>query len=165
MSIKEALERVGSMSREAPSLAGSDWQSGDSYYENHYTQILLEKGRAILEEAKASALFKELADIIRPDFSDVKIEQATLTDGGTVSLGIEWNFRDELAIPGLKYIYNVVDIVAYPLTSDLVVSGGEEFGVLNKSQWSSDPKLLEDAIVRAYHKPMQVVGSLRDYNN
>ncbi len=156
MSIREALERVPkeAESSEAQRLKKM-WSLGEKRrsFESSYKEKVLEAGRAIHREAGVPELLKQLAEIIRPDFPDVKIGKGLASDG-MVSLSIDWNFRDEL-----DNRYNRVNVVAYPLTSGLAVMGGVELVVLDKSKWISDPKLLEDAIVRAYRNPISRVGS------
>lgn len=95
--------------------------------ESSYQEIVLEAGRSIHREAGVPGLLEELAEVIRPDFADVKIEEKRMANG-TVSLGIKWNFQDRPDSPGkdtpfLKYEYNAVQVEAYPLTGDVVVLG------------------------------------------
>ena len=127
-------------------------------FESSYQVKVLEAGLSIYKEAGVPKLLEELAEIIRPDFPDVQINNGSLMYGGTVSSRIEWDFEYESGKRPDNYRYSSVNIIAYPLTQDLAVMGGEELGVLNKSQWSSDPKLLEDAVVRAYQNPIKIMG-------
>lgn len=135
-------------------------------YCRDYDQTVLDQGHVALQEARVPELLNELANIIRPDFPDVIIEERFELAGDIglvlqcdgVSLMIKWNFRDVSGEP-LKHSYNSVNIIARPLTGDLLVMGGDpgKFRALDKSRWSSDPKLVEDAIARAYQIPKRMV--------
>lgn len=158
MTIKEGIERT------LPSVQERAYRFIDKEKEisSSYKKKVLEAGRSILRESGASGLVQDLVEqYIKPNFQDVNTVEM-LTEDGSTHLSIEWNFRDRLIPPGeissFTYKYNAVSITAYPLTADLVVRGGEDLEILGKSQWSSDPKLLEDAIVRAYQVPMQMMG-------
>ena len=154
--IKEALERVRGSSTEERQGALRPFDDG-IYLESDYNKKVLEAGLSILREAGAQKLLAELAEIIRPDFPDVKIEEELMANG-MVSSMIVWNRTDEPTIGSfIKYRESMVAIVAEPLTSNLVVRG-RDFTLLDRSQWSSDSTLLEDAIARAYDKPMSMLG-------
>lgn len=154
MSIKEALERVVPMEAENSEVERQEnlWRLGEEgrSFGHYYREIALEAGLSIHREAGTPKLLEELAEHIRGDFSDVKIKKVSIMSNGAVSLGIEWNFRDALAEKPYGQGHNSVEIIAHPLTEDLVVEGREAFKILYEPQWRSDPKLLEDAIVRAF---------------
>lgn len=164
MSIKEGIERrvqSGEEIRDArrhPSVERPFADEERRYLESSYNEKVLEAGRSIHKEAGTPKLFEELVELIRPDFSDVRIREVLMANGTVVS-SVEWNFKDTSSRvrPG-GYEYNSVDIVAYPLTQELAVMGGWETEVISKSQWSSDRKLLEDAAVRAYQNPIKMMG-------
>lgn len=161
MSIKEALKRTQIDGEE---IGASRQDRARAYWDKRrliqssYEGKVLEKGRSIHREAGVPGLLDELAEIIRPDFPDVRINEHS-TGSGAVSLGIEWNFRDrsDKDTP-FKYEYNAVRVEAYPLTEDVVVWGKEEGESLTKSQWSSDRRPIEEAIARAYKNPMIMLG-------
>jgi len=79
---------------------------------------------------------------------------------GSIVVGIDWDSREPSEFKSFDYEHKALRISAYPLTKELAIFGGEKITVLSKSQWSSDRKLLEDAIVHAYRKPMIMVGPL-----
>lgn len=155
MSIKEAIQRVGSRSDERQSTRG--WVP---YGENQgaYNKAVLEKGSAILQEANIPALFKELADILRPDFQDVRIDEPKRYGDGSVGLELGWGFRPANRGGLAEYLYNAVSVFAYPLTGVLVVGSEDGVELLEKSEWISDPKKVEDAIVRSSKNPINKGG-------
>lgn len=152
MSIQEALGRVVPRKVEISEAERQRklWSLGETRrsFGADYREIVLEAGRSIHREAGVPELLEELVEIIKPNFSDVKIEE-TVEANGAVSSKIVWNRKDILEKP-FGDRYNSVEIIAHPLTKDLVVEGREAFEIFPESQWKSDPKLLEDAIARAY---------------
>lgn len=163
MSIKEALERL-KINGERTDEPGQD--RGQAYWDKHrligssYKERVLETGRAIHREAGVPGFLGELAEIIRPDFGDVRVNDLQRMANGAVSLKIEWSFQDrpDKNKSFLKYEYNAVEVEAYPLTEDVVVWGKEGGQLLTKDQWGSDRKLIEEAIARAYQNPMKMAG-------
>jgi len=155
MSIKEALEREGVGSKEQGAQRSLDLR----HLSSSYREKVLEAGRIIHRNAGVTDLLHELTEeVIRPNFSDAKIMEETLASNGTIVMGVDWNFRNFVGPSSFDYKYCALRIIAYPLTNELAILGGEELEVLSKSQWSSDPKLLEDAIVNAYRRPMEFDG-------
>lgn len=162
MSIIEALERRqidGERTGASRQDRASAYWDKRRLIESSYQERVLEAGRSIHREAGVQGLLGELVEIIKLDFPDVKSNEQR-TANGAVSLGIEWNFRDrpDKNTSPFQYEYNAVQVEAYPLTGDVVVWGKEEGESLTKSQWSSDRKLIEDAIVRAYQNPIRMAG-------
>lgn len=159
MSIEEALERVPREAESSKAQKGREsWEliKKRSSFGSSYRKKALEAGRYIHKEAGVPELLEDLAEHIRPVFSDVKIEEK-LMPNGTVSSKIVWKSIGILEKP-YGDGYNFVEIIACPLTKDLVVEGRGEFEVFSKYQWGSDPKLLEDAIVRAYNSSIRTAG-------
>lgn len=121
--------------------------------ESSYKKEVRAAGLSIHRESGALKLFEDLADTIKPNFPDVKIVER-LTDSGTVSLEAVWDYSNS-AGTGFTFAFSSVKITAFPLTGKLVIMGQNEGGILDKSQWSSDPTLLKDAVSRAYQKPIR----------
>lgn len=161
----EAIERqqIGALENSTRQVQGGGLRPFDdriyleSDYLKNYRGKVLEVGRSMFREAGVPKLFEELAEIIRRDFPDVMTEER-LGHDGRVSSSILWDFRG--VSETRERAYNFVEIIACPVTSDLVVRGEDKFVVLNQSQWSSKPELLADAIAGVYDSPLQKLGSL-----
>lgn len=105
-----------------------------------------------------------MADVLRPDFPDVKISEAKLCIDGSIGVGIEWYHRplnsetDPSQLVGenvgVKTVYDSIGINANPFSEKLAITGGKEQEILLESEWRSDPRLLVDAIVRLHKEPM-----------
>lgn len=150
MSIKDALEG-------RPQFVGMEkWMPEYKRigYENKYRAMLLEIGSSLLKKAGAPEVLTELEEAIKPRYPDVVIGKSTLGNDGLVYIPADWNNRHEIRYrPDFPdRVHSQISIIAYPLTSDLIVIGdvGE---LLKEEQWQSNRKFLEDAVVEAYRKP------------
>ena len=150
MSIKEALERIQT---DRQRTMKSKFYELSSDYKNR----VLEAGLAIHREAHVPELLSELAEIIKPNFPDVKINEGAVYEDGSVHLQIGWDYKPVERGPG-KYQYKAVSVLAYPLTGDLSIWSKDEVDLLRKPEWTLDPKIVEDAIVRAFKNPVNMRG-------
>ena len=151
MSIQEALER-----KPDPKWRTVFWPRYKIDREHYYKEIVLNAGLEIHKEARTPKLLEELEEVIKPNFSDVKISSAELDQDGSVNLRIEWNFRQEMNSWEPSYperVHNAIGVNAYPLNGNLVIIGYDGMALLTSMEWRSDDHLLEDAIVHAYRNP------------
>ncbi len=153
MSIQEALgrgktERVGKIAQRGI--------SGEDYLRK------LAADRKLIDEAKVPELLAELMVAIGPEFPDVR-ERGF---GSIVDLipddtqSVVWNRRDETpsgATQGMGrvHVVSMIRVTPNSLTSELSIEG-RETEILGLGDWNN-PRVLEDAIVRAYRNPMRVV--------
>ena len=145
MSIKEALERE-------PMHRGGTLLTPESQLALRNKDKVLEAGLSVHREAHVPDLLKEVADLIRPQFPDVKVSEPTV-NGDFVGLGTWWNFRkvpDYFARTFEEDVHDEVQVEASFLTKDLVVRIGYEEELLSYEEWSTDRMVLEGAIARAY---------------
>lgn len=151
MSIKEALER-GSTDRPGTKLTPEQ--------ESDYTNKILEEGIAVHREAHVPETLGELAEIIKPNFPDVIIKEASLDKRGLVVIGIKWNFRNVLNYFGRNYSLDVHDEIlvgAHSLTRDLIITSKTGRQLVEHSKWLNDSRQLEEAIVNAYRNPREMI--------
>lgn len=109
-------------------------------------------------------MLNELAAIIKPEFPDVSVIQGDMFERGTLT-ALEWNYSEDTESfePGkIVRSCNRLSIDADPLTSALVVIGGESESIISKESWGSRRSNLENAIVKAYRKPVRA-PSLADF--
>lgn len=160
MGIKEALGREP---------IGEQWRSierrGMRSEPSSSRQEVLKQGRNILREARIPKLFEELAEIIKPRFPDVIIEEGMDGDLG-IFLNISWDFQKKEELGPGRYGYKRVAATAYPITGNLVIEG-RDGELLETHKWRPERlemasrQEVEDAIVRAYREPGTCLGPPR----
>lgn len=149
MSIQEALER-GPLDRERELVFLGDVGKET---EEFYRAQALQEGVRILEEAKVPQLLHELANIIKTEYPDVKVNDPKLSGDFTVEMNIEWNYREEKVARGKEPMCDTVFVLALPTSRGLTIAT-RQAELLKYEQWSTKPQVLEDAIVRAYRNPV-----------
>lgn len=151
MSIREALERQPTH--------GDNRVVPHSFHENQ----ILEAGMSIFEESGVNRLLSELREAIEPKFPDVEIGKVEFGLNGSAALRIQWNHHIALLgelKPSMRLpIVNTIRISAFILNGDLSILKEEGNELITRQQWRSDPRILEDAIVRAYISPVHFPGS------
>lgn len=121
---------------------------------------LVRVSRSMLAHSGVLRGLDELVDIIRPEFSDVEVNEHIDSDG-SLTLAIDWNrrpIRIHPIHPINRYQYNSIAVRADPITEGLVVSSEGEDEFLRRLQWGSDARIVEDALGRAYMNPMRMIG-------
>lgn len=127
---------------------------GDGSYLDLWESRFKEEGKRIIDQSKVRYLLQELADVIKPEFSDVAIdlqEKVTFTHGN-VSFGMSWNHQVEDFVGFKRHTYNLITVMARAATSELVI-GAENGGIVLKAGDWIDQEVVERAIINAYHNP------------
>ena len=137
MTIKEALEGPSASLSKTSVLPVRD-----------YREQVREAGRSLFQEANIPGFCEELVEIIRPQFPDARVQEEDDWADGTTSLQVQWDFQP---FEHERRWAWTITMYARPLTRELVVAG-EVSELLEERQWK-DPRVVEDAIVRAYRKP------------
>lgn len=157
MSIKEALERSAPPPQQE---ARGEW--------NELSKIVRRKryeyAFSFLEKSGGLKLLRELAPIIKTDFTDVALIRHNHPTTGEVSLALEWNYKkqDEPASPFSNC--NRLSVHAFPLGGFISVESNDLFTVLSESEWSSSQEHLENAIVHAYRESRTTWFSILDFH-
>ncbi len=155
MTLKEAVER-GPIDSPKPITS---W--GDPSYHRKYEDRFLQGGMEIIDAARMPIKLQELAEVMRPDHPDVAIhEWRPDINNGVVVGGISWSEAQEKVRYSYDHI-NYIGVFARVATKELVFARSDGVEVLQEQEWS-DPMLVEDALVRGYHKPFVVLKQAID---
>lgn len=124
----------------------------DEFGSNKEGKAVLAKVNLLLREAHIPEALRQLAEIIRPSFPDVKISKKEFLSGGGMCTGIEWNFRNRPSQG--RYDFHSINISVLPTREEIVI--GTE--VLTRKKWVTNRAIVEDAIVAAYKNPRKSNG-------
>lgn len=171
MSIREALERKHTVS----SGWGTAMPLGILNEKTH--SIYVEKGMRILKDLGAEKILRELADVVKPNFPDVALLDVSSRMPRGVGLVLEWDyqrlpaFKPPLKHPSFKtkngflLAAKCIGIFVDSLTKKTVVKNGSYYGLeIDRKEWKSDPKILENAVAVLYKAMATNVRPLSSVN-
>lgn len=149
MSIKEALERKPVDRKRT--IVGRDIQYNSD-------KVVSDRSLAIMKDSGALESLDELTKIVSSEFPDVKI-LPHMTFKGRMGFDFAWNFREPPIEErqDIKAIHSAFRVEVYPVDEAIIVESQGEKGLegelLTKSQWSTDRRAVEDALVHAFKNP------------
>lgn len=152
MSIKEALTRDTRSFQQKNPLEWYEWSKSLRRERYEYSFLSLEKSGSL-------ELLRELAHIIRVEFSDVALMRINHPTTWEVNLALEWNYGERDFPSRLRYCKRL-SINADPLSRFISVHSGNLLTVLSEPEWSSSQEHLENAIVYAYRQPAMGFSAL-----
>lgn len=121
---------------------------------------------SMLSQSGAIEMLKELAEIIRLEFTDVSLMRGGAMDKGT-SMVLEWGHDKgevfEFTNGARRIIRRCKSIIINPdVTAGELEIRGKEIAVVGGKDWKVQKNKLEDAIVQAYKDP-QSGSSIQDF--